>query len=68
MDETTQQPVSDQDEIVLVSRKEWNELRSQVAECHRIVTELERELKPALASILSGNFSLSSLLFGGKKR
>jgi hypothetical protein len=56
------------DELALVNRAEWEELKRQVSECHRIATELEAQLKPALARIVNGNFSLTSLLFGGKVR
>ena len=61
-------PFDPAESLIMVPQAEWVALKRQVRECHRIATELESQLKPALARITSGNFSLSSLLFGGKGR
>ena len=60
-------PFDPAESLIVVPQAEWIALKRQVRECHRIATELESQLKPALARITSGNFSLSSLLFGGGK-
>lgn len=52
----------------IITQREWLILKWQVYDTHRAITELEAALKPALASITSGNFNIGSLLFGGKKR
>lgn len=53
-------------QAAVITQKEWDLLRWRVWDTHRAITELEAHLKPALAHITSGNFSLGSMLFGGK--
>lgn len=61
-------PIVEVDRPAFITERDWLILKWQVWDTHRAITELEAALKPALASITSGNFNIGSLLFGGKKK
>lgn len=55
----------DTESFVTVTRQEWVLVKQQIADVHRIITDLEANVKPALESIAKGG--IMSALMGRKK-